>query len=67
MTLPKDIGKKLKEARLEANLTQVQIAGKVGIEPNSYARIERGEAVVKVTTLRKLIKVLRLDPSDVLS
>lgn len=67
MTLPKDIGKKLKNARLEAVLTQAEIAKKVDIQPNTYARIERGESVVKLPTLRKLIKVLRLNPSDILS
>jgi len=67
MTLPKDIGKKLKEARLGAGLTQVDLAKKIGIQSNSYARIERGEAVVKLPTLRKLIKVLHLNPSDILS
>ena len=67
MTLPGDIGKKLKNARLEAALTQAEIAKKVDIQPNTYARIERGEAVVKLPTLRKLIKVLHINPSDILS
>ena len=33
----------LKNARLKAKMTQVEVAEKAGIHPNYYARVERGE------------------------
>ena len=44
MGSPKQIGKKLKEAREKKGLTQAQVAEKVGVHVNYFARIERGEA-----------------------
>lgn len=37
------IGKRLKEARLRLNLTQLEVAEKAGVSRNYYSRIERGE------------------------
>jgi len=48
----------LYEARQEMALTQVVVAKKAGISPNTYARIERGEQQPTIPTLRKLSKVL---------
>lgn len=45
---------KLKEARKKADLTQVEVATKVGITERSYQRIEKGEQDPK-TSVSKLI------------
>lgn len=45
---------KLKEARKKADLTQVEIATKVGITGRSYQRIEKGVQDPK-TSIAKLI------------
>ncbi len=60
------IGDKLKAARLEKDLTQLDVAKKAGINGNYYAKVERGEASLSVITLLKLVKALDLESSDIL-
>lgn len=50
-----------KKARKNLGLTQEQVANKVGITPNSYARIERGDAKPSYDTLKAICKVLKLE------
>jgi len=60
------IGKKLKKARKSMNLTQVQLAEKVGITSNYYSMIERGVVENPGTkNITKIAKVLKLKPSDI--
>lgn len=55
----KEIGKAMKRAREGKNLMQSEVAEKVGINTNYYARIERGY-VPSFATLEKISKVLGL-------
>lgn len=50
-----------KKARKNLDLTQEQVANKVGITPNSYARIERGDAKPSYDTLKAICRVLKLE------
>ncbi len=52
--------KNLKKARKKLGLTQAEVAGRVGITANSYARIERGTNP-SYETLKAICKVLKLD------
>ena len=63
----KQIGKRLKEARLKLELTQEDVAKKAGLHVNSYAKLERGEVGVSIETLEKLAKILKIKSSEVLS
>lgn len=56
----------LYEARHEMGLTQVVVAKKASVSPNTYARIERGEQQPTVPTLRKLSKVLDINLSKLI-
>ena len=58
-------GQVLKDARISKGLTQLQLAKKAGIYPNTYAKIERGEQDPSFATVKKLAKVLDLDLSDI--
>jgi len=58
------LGKRLKEAREKAKLTQAEVAEKTDMTVNYYAMIERGEVNLTFDKLRKLFKLLRLKPSD---
>ncbi len=60
------IGKNIKKARENAQLTQAELAEKVGMNVNYFARIERGEARASYDILEKIIKVLKLKSSDIL-
>ena len=57
---------KFKQARLKLGLTQVEVAEKAGINENGYAKIERGETQPKLETVKNLMAVLKIKPSDVL-
>ena len=61
------IRKELKKARLKAKLTQKDLAEKLDIHVNYYARIERGEENPSLETLKKLTKILKIKSSDILS
>lgn len=60
------VGQKLKKARLQAKLTQAEVAQKIDVHVNYYARIERGEVTPSLDTLRALVKVLNVKSSDIL-
>ncbi len=59
------LGNKLKKAREKANLTQADVASKSDIHVNYYARIERGEENPSFEILHRIVKVLRIEPSDI--
>jgi HTH-type transcriptional regulator / antitoxin HipB len=51
------LGVMLKEARLEANLTQEELAEKTGTKKSYISRIERGLSDIQISTYRKLIEL----------
>ena len=63
----KQIANKLKQARLEKGLTQVEIAQKAGINANYYAKVERGELNPSAERLGKIIKALGVGSSVIFS
>lgn len=60
------IGKNIKEARENTNFTQADVAKKLGINVNYYARIERGELIPSFKVLEAIAKLLKLKSSDIL-
>ena len=62
----KVIGNKLKKARLKLRLRQVDLAKKAKINSNYYAKVERGEAIPTLTTLKKILKALGVNSSEIL-
>ena len=64
---PKQIGKKLKDARKKLGLKQSDVAEMADISVNYYARIERNEENPTLETLERVLKALKLKSSDVLS
>ena len=61
----KELGEKLKNARLKANLTQEEIVKDMGITSNYYAKIERGEINITLDTLYKILKALKIEASEI--
>ena len=57
------LGEALREARLKAELTQADVADRVGVATEVYGRMERGNLTPSVPNLRKLCMVLRVDAS----
>ena len=60
------IGKKLQAARKLKDLTQEQVAEKVGISRTYYSQIENGERNPAATVIMDISKVLGVDISDIL-
>jgi DNA-binding XRE family transcriptional regulator len=56
----------VREARKKAELTQADVADRVGIVTEVFGRLERGYLVPSLPTFRKLCRVLRLDANAVL-
>lgn len=52
------IGDKLRAARLEAKLTQQELAAKTGIDYRQIGRWERNEITIGVENLKKMAKAL---------
>jgi transcriptional regulator with XRE-family HTH domain len=62
----KVFGNRLKKARKDNDLTQIEVAEKAGVSPNHYARLERGEIKPKFEMIKKLAKALNVKSSDIL-
>ena len=54
-----------KQARLKKELTQIEVAEKAGIHPNTYAKIERGLQDPSFPTIKKICNVLDLNIADI--
>ena len=54
----KALGKKIKLARVEMDLTQTQLAQKIGGKQKSISRYETGASIPSLQTLLRLAKVL---------
>lgn len=61
-----DIASKLKAIRLKKSMKQVDVAEKAGIDSNYYSRVERGEAIPTVITLKKILSAFKVKSSEVL-
>lgn len=60
------LGHKLRELREEAELTQLQMALRLKVHPNTVANYERGQGMMMVVFI-KACNVLKYQPSIVLA
>jgi len=58
----KKLGKKIKLARIELDLNQTDLAGKIGAKQKSISRYETGLSLPSIDTLVKIAKVFKKDP-----
>ena len=59
-----ELGKKIRQFRFRANLTQEQLADKLGIGPQSVSKWETGAAMPDITTLPMLAEVFGVSIDD---
>ena len=57
-------GKKIREIRTKANLSQEMLANDANIPINQVGRIERAEINTSINTIYKLAKALEIDVKD---
>lgn len=55
----KKLGKRIKLARVEQDLTQTQLAKKINAKQKSISRYETGASLPSIETLVKIAKVLK--------
>ena len=55
---------RLRELRLRAALTQLELAERAGVARTTIVRLEQGDPNVLPTTLRKLARALKVRPTD---
>ena len=56
------IGERLRLAREERSVTQMELAGRTGVAHSTVVRIERGQARPRIETVGKLAEALGVDP-----
>jgi transcriptional regulator with XRE-family HTH domain len=61
----KKLGETFKKAREKMNLTQMEVAEKTDMTVNYYAMIERGEVNPSISMVRRLKKLLKINPSEI--
>lgn len=62
-----EIGFKIKQKRKSLNLTQLDLAEKVGLTESSISRYESGKiATMPTSTIKRICNVLNIEPSELL-
>ncbi len=62
--LIKTVGEKIRQRRIELNLSQESLSYDADIPRNQVGRIERGEISTSITTLSKICKALNIAIKD---
>jgi transcriptional regulator with XRE-family HTH domain len=65
--LQRTLGEVAREARERLGLTQAQVARKVGFVPGVYGRIERGDMMPSVPSLRRICLFLGISSDTLLN
>jgi transcriptional regulator with XRE-family HTH domain len=65
-TTRKQFGKRLRELRREAGLSQEQLGFKSGLHRTYIGSIERGEQNLSIDNIHKLAKALKMSPKELL-
>ena len=61
--LRKNIGRKIKLARTNANYTQEQLAEKISLSTRYISQLERGIEIGSATTITNICKTLNINPN----
>ncbi len=61
------VGNNLLGFRKRAGLTQAELAEAAGVADRTYADIERGSVIMRVSTLLRICGALHITPNDILT
>lgn len=64
--LKKEIGRKIRKARRDKKLKQVEVAVDAGVNSSYYSKIERGEANPSLEKIYRIAKSLGIKSSDLI-
>lgn len=59
------IPENLSNIRKQQRFTQKEVAALAGLNPNYYAKVERGDGVPSLKTLHKIAQALKVNISDI--
>ena len=59
-----DVGRRIREVREDLGMPVAVLARRIGVAPNTVARLERNETEPHMSTLRKLASALDVKPAD---
>lgn len=62
----RQLGKILKQKRIEAKLTQQQVADTIGRERSAYTYYETGRSAVDIETFKAICEAIHADPYAIL-
>ena len=68
-TVPKgdvEMGKRIRKLRIQRDMTQKQLAEQVMVSPSSITRLETGDTMVSVFTLKRIAQVLDVSADFIL-
>lgn len=66
-TYLQQVGGRIRELRMEADLSQEKLAFESDLDRTYIGSVERGERNISIINLRKISKALKLRPSDLLN
>lgn len=58
------VGKRIRQLRKDRDLTQAELASKVGVQQSDLCRMETGEYKVSLETLFKILKIFEMNFSE---
>lgn len=61
----KQISQNLQQIRKQLRYTQREVAELAGLNPNYYAKVERGDSVPSLKTLIKIARALNVSVTDI--
>jgi len=58
------VGRRIRELRKDRNLTQAELASKVGVQQSDLCRMETGEYKVSLETLFKILRIFGMNVGE---
>lgn len=58
------VGRRIRQLRKDRNLTQAELASRVGIQQSDLCRMETGEYKVSLETLFKILKIFEMNVGE---
>lgn len=60
-----EIGKELKQARINKKLTQLEVAARLGVERSTISNYEAGTRSIEIETFCKLCELFNVEPQEI--
>jgi transcriptional regulator with XRE-family HTH domain len=67
ITMPKQIGEKIRQIRDLKGMSQEYLASQLGISQRAYSKIERNEIKIDWEKITEISKIFEIDPMELIS